>query len=57
MGDVVHLTETCEEEGDEEEESTGEVELITGDFDIVGEQKKLEELDGVDEDEPEEPIL
>ena len=38
-------------------EPTGEVELITGDFDIVGEQKKLEELDGVDDDEPEEPIL
>jgi ubiquinone/menaquinone biosynthesis C-methylase UbiE len=38
-------------------EATGEVELITGDFDIVAEQKKLEELDGVDDDEPEEPIL
>jgi len=40
-----------------EETSSGEVELITGEFDIVGEQKKLEELDGVDDDEPEEPIL
>ena len=40
-----------------EEPPTGEVELITGDFDIVGEQKKLEALDGVDDDEPEEPIL
>jgi len=41
----------------EDEPATGEVELITGDFDIVAEQKKLEELDGVDDDEPEEPIL
>jgi hypothetical protein len=40
-----------------EGEPTGEVELNTGDFDIVAEQKKLEELDGVDDDEPEEPIL
>jgi ubiquinone/menaquinone biosynthesis C-methylase UbiE len=40
-----------------EEQPSGEVELITGEFDIVGEQKKLEELDGVDDDEPEEPIL
>ena len=39
------------------EASSGEVELITGEFDIVGEQKKLEELDGVDDDEPDEPIL
>ena len=45
------------ESGEAEAEPTGEVELITGDFDIVGEQKKLEELDGVDDDEPEEPIL
>src|SRR6185312_13999827 len=45
------------EPGDAEADKTGEVELITGDFDIVGEQKKLEELDGVDDDEPEEPIL
>ena len=43
--------------GEERIDSTGEVELITGEFDIVGEQKKLEELDGVDDDEPEEPIL
>ncbi|MDB4964584.1 MAG: SAM-dependent methyltransferase [Myxococcales bacterium] len=43
---------------DEDDRPTGEVELITGDFDIVGEQKKLEQLDGVDEDEePDEPIL
>ncbi|HEY1584632.1 MAG TPA: class I SAM-dependent methyltransferase [Polyangia bacterium] len=41
----------------EARDSSGEVELITGEFDIVGEQKKLEELDGVDDDEPEEPIL
>jgi ubiquinone/menaquinone biosynthesis C-methylase UbiE len=41
----------------DDEPPTGEVELITGDFDIVAEQKKLEELDGVDDDEPEEPIL
>ena len=40
-----------------DEQPSGEVELITGEFDIVGEQKKLEELDGVDDDEPEEPIL
>lgn len=41
-----------------EEEATGEVQLITGDFDIVAEQKKLEQLDGVDDDdEPDEPIL
>ncbi|MGZ3442523.1 MAG: class I SAM-dependent methyltransferase [Polyangia bacterium] len=45
------------ERADTEEQPTGEVELITGDFDIVGEQKKLEALDGVDDDEPEEPIL
>jgi ubiquinone/menaquinone biosynthesis C-methylase UbiE len=45
------------DEHDEDEAPTGEVELITGDFDIVAEQKKLEELDGVDDDEPEEPIL
>jgi ubiquinone/menaquinone biosynthesis C-methylase UbiE len=45
---------------DEDEAPTGEVELITGDFDIIAESKKLEELkqlDGVDEDEPDEPIL
>jgi ubiquinone/menaquinone biosynthesis C-methylase UbiE len=42
---------------DEEEQPTGEVELITGDFDIVGEQKKLEQLDGVDDEESDEPIL
>jgi ubiquinone/menaquinone biosynthesis C-methylase UbiE len=45
------------EAGDADADPTGEVELITGDFDIVAEQKKLEELDGVDDDEPEEPIL
>ncbi|MGZ3428980.1 MAG: hypothetical protein ACXVCV_20145, partial [Polyangia bacterium] len=45
------------EKAADEEDSTGEVQLITGDFDIVGEQKKLEQLDGVDDDEPEEPIL
>jgi ubiquinone/menaquinone biosynthesis C-methylase UbiE len=45
------------EPGDEDS-PTGEVELITGDFDIIAEQKKLEQLDGVDEDdEPDEPIL
>jgi ubiquinone/menaquinone biosynthesis C-methylase UbiE len=42
---------------DEEDQPTGEVELITGDFDIVSEAKPLEQLDGVDDDEPEEPIL
>jgi ubiquinone/menaquinone biosynthesis C-methylase UbiE len=44
---------------DEDEQPTGEVELITGDFDIVSEQKKLAELDGLedDDDSPEEPIL
>ena len=51
------LDDTADDSEEEREESTGEVELITGDFDIVGEQKKLEELDGVDDDEPEEPIL
>ncbi len=43
---------------DEDDRPTGEVELITGDFDIVGEAQKLAELDGVDDDdESEEPIL
>ena len=40
------------------EPPTGEVELITGEFDIVGEQQKLEERDGSDDDDDaEEPIL
>jgi len=42
---------------DEDEQPTGEVELITGDFDIVGDAHKVPQLDGVDDDEPEEPIL
>jgi hypothetical protein len=42
---------------DDDDVPTGEVQLITGDFDIIQESKKLEELDGVDEDEPDEPIL
>jgi ubiquinone/menaquinone biosynthesis C-methylase UbiE len=45
---------------DEDEQPTGEVELVTGDFDVVAEESKARmraELDGVDDDEPEEPIL
>jgi ubiquinone/menaquinone biosynthesis C-methylase UbiE len=52
----IFLDADTADDGDDEE-MTGEVQLITGDFDIVGEQKKLEQLDGVDDDEPEEPIL
>lgn len=40
-----------------DEAPTGEVELITGEFDIIAEENKLGALDGVDDDEPEEPIL
>jgi SAM-dependent methyltransferase len=44
---------------DDEEAPTGEVELITGDFDIVeSERRKLAEIDGVDDpDEDSGPIL
>jgi arsenite methyltransferase len=45
---------------DEDEQPTGEVELVTGDYDLVSEVSKERappEIDGVDEDEPEEPIL
>jgi ubiquinone/menaquinone biosynthesis C-methylase UbiE len=43
---------------DDDDVPTGEVQLITGDFDIIQESKKqLEQIDGVDEDEPDEPIL
>jgi ubiquinone/menaquinone biosynthesis C-methylase UbiE len=39
------------------EPPTGEVELITREFDIIAEEKKLAERDGADDDDPEEPIL
>ncbi|HEX4460109.1 MAG TPA: methyltransferase domain-containing protein [Polyangia bacterium] len=45
---------------DEDERQTGEVELVTGDFDVIAELEKQERAtkeDGVDDDEPEEPIL
>ena len=45
---------------DEDERQTGEVELVTGDFDVIAELEKQEratEEEGVDDDEPEEPIL
>jgi ubiquinone/menaquinone biosynthesis C-methylase UbiE len=45
---------------DEDERQTGEVELVTGDFDVIAELEKQEHAsaeDGVDDDEPEEPIL
>lgn len=45
---------------DEDDRATSEVELVTGDFDVIAELEKQEraaEEDGVDEDEPEEPIL
>jgi ubiquinone/menaquinone biosynthesis C-methylase UbiE len=45
---------------DEDDRQTGEVELVTGDFDVIHELEKQEQAaaeDGVDEDEPEEPIL
>jgi ubiquinone/menaquinone biosynthesis C-methylase UbiE len=43
---------------DEDEQPTGEVELVTGDFDVIAEEKRaLAEVDGVDEDDAEEPIL
>lgn len=45
---------------DEDERATGEVELVTGDFDVIAELEKQEraaEEEGVDEDEPDEPIL
>jgi ubiquinone/menaquinone biosynthesis C-methylase UbiE len=45
---------------DEDEAPTGEVELVTGDFDVIAEEQKEREraqIDGIDEDESEEPIL
>jgi ubiquinone/menaquinone biosynthesis C-methylase UbiE len=44
---------------DDDEVPTGEVELVTGDFDVIEGEKVRErlELDGVDDDESEEPIL